>query len=154
MRNSERNSLSKQEKSNKLNIWAISKEELAHEWIDLNKVQRERKLEQGDVVFCELGENVGYEINNPRPVLVISDTRYSERGMFVGVPLTKNNNKKNMNTHYTLYKNKYSFLQYDSCVKVEQLKSFSSVRVDQKMGKVSIQDLNSIKLRIKSLFGI
>jgi len=152
--NIESKSLQKQNKTTKLNIWSISKEELAHEWIDLNESMRNRKLRQGDVVFCELGENLGYEINNPRPVLVVSDTRYSEQGQFVGIPLTKNNTRRRMATHYTLYKSNYSFLQYDSCVKAEQLKSFSTIRVDQKIGSINQRDLNRVKLRLKSLFGM
>ncbi|EJE05110.1 type II toxin-antitoxin system PemK/MazF family toxin [Staphylococcus epidermidis] len=154
MSNIESNSLEKQNKTTKLNIWSISKEELAHEWIDLDKSKRNRNLRQGDVVFCELGENLGYEINKPRPVLVVSDTRYSTQGQFVGIPLTKNNTRRIMATHYTLYKSKYSFLRYDSCVKTEQLKSLSAIRVDQKIGSIDQRDLNSVKIRLNSLFGM
>ncbi|MEX3459594.1 type II toxin-antitoxin system PemK/MazF family toxin [Staphylococcus hominis] len=154
MSNIESNSLEKQNKTTELNIWSISKEELAHEWIDLDNSERNRNLRQGDVVFCELGENLGYEINKPRPVLVVSDTRYSKQGQFVGIPLTKNNTRRSMATHYTLYKSKYSFLQYDSCVKTEQLKSLSAIRVDQKIGSIDQRDLNSVKIRLNSLFGM
>lgn len=147
------NELKKQEASQKLTNWNISKEEILHNWIDMDNTSRNKVFQQGQIVYCELGENIGYEICESRPSIIVSDDRYSSKGQLVVVPLTKNV-RRNLRTHYTLYKSKYSFLSYDSCVKTEQVKSISSIRVNGIIGQVDTDDMRKIKVRLKSLFKI
>lgn len=146
------NDLKKQMKSLMLDSWSISKESIASNWIDATVIQKNLKLYQGEIYLCELGENIGYEISKVRPVLIISDSRYSHQGQAVIIPLTKNTRPQR--THYILKKSKYSFLTYDSCVKSEQIRSVSSIRLIQKLGEVDPYDINNVKIRLKTLFSI
>lgn len=142
----------KQTKQKNLQLWTPSKEQISLDWIDLPNDKRNMFFEQGEIIKCIFGENVGYEICNSRPSLVISDTRYNGYGQLVVIPLTKNT--RPLKTHYILKKNKYNFLTYDSCVKTEQVKSVSSIRLEHKLGKIDKCDLERIKIRLKTLFNI
>lgn len=141
----------KQQKSSKLEIWNVSKEDLALNWYDLQDEEKKRNFKQGQIVYCEIGENIGYEICNTRPSLIVSDDRYSKNGTLSVIPLTKNVAKK-MKTHYTLLKTKYDFLAFDSCVKTEQIRVISSNRVTGLLGSIMDEDLDKVKIRIKTLF--
>lgn len=143
-------SAEKQEKSNKLTSWGVTKELLAHNWIDLNNTDRNKNLNPGEIYMCEFGENIGYEIGERRPVLIISDGWYSKNGTAVVIPLTKH--IKKIPLYYNLLKDKYSFLEYDSCVKVDQIKNISSIRLQNNLGKIDTEDLARIKSRLKRLF--
>lgn len=147
------NELKKQQKTNKLASWSISKETLACDWLRKTEKEKNIKFKQGQVVMCEIGENIGYEICNVRPSIVISDGRYSSMGQLTIIPLTKNISK-NLKTHYTLIESKYPFLSFDSCVKTEQIKSVSSTRMNKILGQIDKEDLKKIKVRLKSLFNI
>lgn len=148
-----KNELEKKRKNDYLSSWAIFKEDLINKWIDMPIQNRNRSFQQGQVITCELGENIGYEICKSRPALVISDDRYSGGGQLVIIPLTKNTSK-DIKTHYKLLKSKYSFLQFDSCVKTEQIKSVSSIRIKRVLGKIEDEDLKRVKVRLKTLFNI
>lgn len=141
-----------QSKQRKLDSWAVSKDTLAQEWIKLNNNERNKFYGQGQVVMCEFGENIGYEICDWRPVLVISDNWYNKNGQVVVVPLTKNNRQQK--THYILKKNKYDFLTFDSTAKTEQIKSISTIRLRNIIGKINDEDLSRVKVRLKTLFNI
>ncbi|WP_285004565.1 type II toxin-antitoxin system PemK/MazF family toxin, partial [Lactococcus garvieae] len=65
-------------------------------------------------------------------------------------PLTKNIYRHK--TNYILKKEKYHFLNCDSCIKTAQLRSVASIRMKKKIGQVDDKDLNSIKNRVKTLF--
>ncbi|WP_413480270.1 type II toxin-antitoxin system PemK/MazF family toxin [Carnobacterium maltaromaticum] len=142
----------KLEKSRKISNWFISKEVIAHDWIESDEKQKNRHLKQGQVYNCELGENIGYEISKNRPVLVVSDTCYSQQGQVVIIPLTKN--VRPMRTHYVLKSHKYSFLTFDSTVKSEQIRSVSSGRLNSLLGTITDEDMSLVKLRIKTIFNI
>ncbi|MCW2282163.1 type II toxin-antitoxin system PemK/MazF family toxin [Lactococcus lactis] len=138
------------EKENKLNEWRPEKKRLSLNWIRLSKSQKNRHFATGDIFYCDLGENIGYEITKSRPVIVLSDSHYNKNGMVIVAPLTKNLFRHK--TTYFLKKEKYDFLECDSCVKTSQMRSVASIRMTTKLGKVDSDDLRNIKSRIKILF--
>lgn len=142
----------KQKKQKFLEVWSTSKEQLCLDWIEMTNEQRNVYFEQGEIIKCSFGENIGYEICKSRPCLVISDTRYNNDGQLVIIPLTKKVNM--LKTHCFLSKKKYDFLEFDSCVKTEQIKSVSSIRIEEKMGKIDDVDMTRVKVRLKTLFNI
>ncbi|EMF0272195.1 type II toxin-antitoxin system PemK/MazF family toxin [Enterococcus hirae] len=146
------NELESQKKKQALDNWGISKEILANDWIKMEKDKRNRLFKQGEIVMCELGENIGYEICKRRPVLVVSDDRYSNKGHVVIIPLTKN--IRPLYTHYILKKEKYDFLTWDSCIKTEQIRSIASIRLEKVIGKIDDEDMRRVKNRLKSLINI
>lgn len=142
----------KLDKSRKLSSWFVSKEILCHDWIDSTDVSRNRKIKQGEIYMCELGENLGYEICKTRPVLIISADQYSSSGQVTIIPLTSTPRK--IRVHYVLKKNKYNFLMNDSTLKVDQTKSVSTARLTARIGRIDTDDLTRVKTRLKTLFGI
>lgn len=153
----------KQNKSQKLGIWSVSKETLALEWIDKESKLKNRYLNQGDIYLCELGENIGHEESKERPVLILSDSRYNTNGLVTVAPLTstiklnekiKDRKSPKIKTHYVLRKEKYPFLKNDSTILVENVRTISVIRLNSLKGQVGSEDISAIKNRLKSLFGI
>ncbi|WP_225743668.1 type II toxin-antitoxin system PemK/MazF family toxin [Marinilactibacillus sp. Marseille-P9653] len=140
-------------KIKKLRSWSPRKEILSSNWEDLSDNAKNRYFRQGQVVMCELGENLGYEISNSRPVLIVSDSKFNSAGQVIVIPLTKNI-RDHVRTHYTLKKEKYNFLTFDSCVKTEQVKSISTVRLKNVIGFVKTEDMTGVKARLKTIFAI
>lgn len=147
------------DKEEKLDSWHNSKKEISGKWISNQKKYKNRKINQGEVYFCEIGENIGHEQNKHRPVLVVSENRYNKNGMVTIVPLTKTLKKNSKNgpvqkTHYFLKQANNLFLHNDSAVLCEHVKSVSVSRIDNYLGKINKKDFNLIQIRLKSLFGL
>lgn len=141
------------EKKNDLSIWNPIKERLAVDWYELSEDDKNIQISQGDVFFCKLGENIGHEQKGTRPVLVISDGRYSSNGQAVVIPLTECR-KKPLYTQYKLCKTKNTFLDKDSTVRTEQIRSVSTSRLTEYKGKIDDQDLKRIKIRLINYFNL
>lgn len=142
----------KNEKENKLIAWNQEKMKLCLNWTDLSDSEKNRHFTTGDIFYCDLGENIGYEITKQRPVIVLSDSHYNKNGLVVVAPITKNLFRHK--TNYFLKKEKYNFLMCDSCVKVSQMRSVASIRMKKRIGKINSDDLHNIKSRIKILFNL
>ena len=153
--------------------WKPIKIELAHYWIDNEKIQMNRKMTRGAIHFCNFGENIGCEQNEERPVIIISNnTVNSTSGNVLVIPLTKNlkskTNYKNgqavltkdglpvprFQSHYFLFKHKYEFLAFDSAAKTEEMTSVSKVRLKEHLGNLDEEDINRLENRVKWTFGL
>jgi mRNA interferase MazF len=116
---------------------------------------------RGSIYGCYLGENIGYEKSgiDSRPVLVISNDAINRRsGNVVIIPLSKNIKwnrnllpKKvlSQNSHYVLFKSKYTKLNYDSAVQCEDIKVVSKSRLGGFICFVEPEDMKSIRKKIK-----
>lgn len=159
----------KQEKETALNNWHLKKVSMSKKFIDEEETQKSRNMARGSVHLCELGENIGSEQGDERPVIIISNNRINSTSSNVLViPLSKTLKKKTITnrkkkrievpkvkTHYFLKKNKYTFLDYDSSAMTEGLKVVSKIRIRKHLGEISDpKDLNAILSRIKWIFEI
>ncbi|MDQ0257956.1 mRNA interferase MazF [Evansella vedderi] len=161
----------KAEKESALRSWIETKVNLSNDWIDNEKTQSKRGIIRGGVYMCQLGENIGTEQGEHRPVLVVSnDLINSTSGNVSVIPLTKNLKKKVLRdkegkvkevlnkpqyrSHYFLLKRKYTFLEHDSAVLGEETKTVSKVRIGDHKGDISPGDLDKIITRVKWVFGI
>ncbi|MFD2706684.1 MULTISPECIES: type II toxin-antitoxin system PemK/MazF family toxin [Salibacterium] len=156
----------KDEKLRRLREWHPEKERLALHWIDNLHEQMERRFVQGAVHVCDLGENIGNELNKERPALIISNNRINATSGTVQVlPLTgqvKTVTKTNrrgrtvqtpeIRTHYVLHENEYPFLDKTSAVKAESICTVSKNRLGRHLGEVGEKDLERIKSRMKWMF--
>jgi mRNA interferase MazF len=156
----------KNAKESALRAWNEKKIEIAKGWIGNEQTQRARKLKQGAVYMCTFGENIGAEINTEleevRPVLVVSNDLINQTADNITiVPLTKHlkyrKNRKGQKvpmykSQYFLWKNKYSFLTYDSAVKGEEVKTISKIRITTKMGNIDTDDLEKVLARLEWVF--
>lgn len=104
-----------------------------------------------EIYWLKVGYNIGYEVYGKgkdylRPVLVI---RKFSKESFLGIPLTSS--MKNDMFHYGFYpinkdKKNYAMLS--------QVKLFSSKRIHDKMGKISVEDFEKLKVKLKELIGL
>jgi len=160
-----------------LGIWNSEKIKY-HLKANHNKVKHMR-IKFGQVWYCDLGYNIGDEKNKNRPILIVSNNSINNSGKFVGVCITdaqgkiSDSNLPNENTWYLLYSNthdqnkkykpnriipssaiQYYFLEKDSVVQCEEIRSLSKARLSRYMGRLHDNDLNFIKIKLKNVFKI
>lgn len=106
-----------------------------------------RSVNEGEVWWCHVGENVGIEINGKnedftRPVLILN--KLSNLG-FLGVPLTS---QKHFGSWYV----PFVFKDKQQCAVLSQIKVFSVYRLQKKMGEISETDFVFIKDGFRRLY--
>lgn len=104
-------------------------------------------INEGEIWWCGVGENVGVEINGKserfsRPVLII---RKFGRFSFVGIPLTSQ-------SHDGSWYAKFQFQGKDSWAVLTQVRSFSVSRLYGRIGTVPNSDLALVTERFLELF--
>ncbi|WP_226530869.1 type II toxin-antitoxin system PemK/MazF family toxin [Metabacillus niabensis] len=153
-------------KETAIDQWIPRKKELAKEFIQDEAKQKARNLVKGSVHLCELGENIGSEQSEERPVIIVSNDRINSTSTNVKIiPLSKTlktkqvvNRKKRtitvpkVKTHFFLMKSKYKFLTYDSAAMAEGITTVSKVRLGKHLGSVDPDDLEKIMSRLKWVF--
>jgi mRNA interferase MazF len=157
----------KDDKETALRDWTNDKVSLANKWIDNTQKLRKRKIVQRGVYWCTLGENLGSEQNTEksemRPVLVMSNNIINPGDPNVLIaPLSKNLETKirrekevpKFGSHYFLRKNKYTFLDYDSAVMTEAMRSVSKVRIGSRMGEIDTEDYKRVQAKLKWTTGL
>ncbi|HEP6994176.1 TPA: type II toxin-antitoxin system PemK/MazF family toxin, partial [Streptococcus pyogenes] len=65
-----------EEKLINLADWAYEKSNISLDFFNYKSDMLGWEYNTGEIYFCELGENIGNEINKKRPVLIISSTKY------------------------------------------------------------------------------
>lgn len=65
-------------------------------------------------------------------------------------PILKNGRPiPRFNSHYFLFKQKYSFLDSDSAVMTEALRSVSKIRLTKRLGEISEEDDKKVLAKLK-----
>ncbi|WP_338782431.1 type II toxin-antitoxin system PemK/MazF family toxin [Metabacillus sp. FJAT-52054] len=168
----------KTEKEADIREWTERKIVVSKQWIEEEETQKGRNFIRGGIYMCELGENIGNEQGEVRPVIVISnDLINTTSGNVFIVPLTKNLKKKvkrdgnrqvirdtngrvvyldvpKMQSHYFLRKSKYDFLTHDSAAMTEVSRAVSKIRITTHLGTISDSDLEKISTRLEWVMGI
>lgn len=157
----------KNTKTTNLHSWLNKKEDLSHEFIENKESFQRQIISIGEIYTCEIGENIGEEQCNRRPVLIVSKTFFNNSSSQVTVvPLSetirmktvtrqgKRKRRMSMQTHYRLKQSDFNFLNADSAVKCEQIKSISKSRLVTKLGKIDTTTLHRIKKRISILLDL
>lgn len=168
----------KAKKKTQIQAWTNDKIVFATDWIDNEGTQTKRNLIRGGIYMCELGENIGNEQGELRPVLVISnDMINTTSGNVYVIPLTKNLKKKpqkdaqrnimrdeegnilfldepKLKSHYFLKKSKYTFLGFDSAAMTEVSRAVSKIRIKTHLGNISNNDISKISTRLKWVLGL
>ncbi|MCT3223595.1 type II toxin-antitoxin system PemK/MazF family toxin [Lactiplantibacillus plantarum] len=148
-----------------LDIWNAQKKIEALNALNNNIKLNQRHFRAGSIFWADLGENVGYEINKNRPVLILSGEHFN-RGTATIAPLTSNgrlnNPDKITNTQFIIYKDDIQQLSLTgnndmkdkSLVKIEQIRTISAARIGDRIGYISTDQFQKIKLRIRTLFSL
>jgi mRNA-degrading endonuclease toxin of MazEF toxin-antitoxin module len=107
---------------------------------EINYTLRETEIKSGEIWLCNLGVNVGYEINGKnynfsRPTLILK--AYGEYGSAgaISIPLTSK------------FKNKYFNLkiQENSYTNLTQIRFLDLKRFERRLGKISSKKLETIR---------
>ena len=103
-----------------------------------------------EIYWLKVGKNIGYETQGKgeeflRPVLIF---RKFSKNTFLGIPLTTA--IKDDMFHYRFnYKRGKS-----SSASLSQIKLFDAKRINQKDGKMSVEDFSNLKLKLKKLMDL
>jgi mRNA interferase MazF len=119
-------------------------------------------IPRGSVAFAQLGENIGHEKCDLRPVLVISNDQINRTSSNIVIAvLTDASNKKDSTgrtkllfSQYELFKNDFPFLTFDSIIQFEDIKSISKVRIGKPIGMLTSSQMAVFENRIKSTLGL
>lgn len=139
--------------------WLYRKIELIEEKDRRIRSAKPHNYYRGAIFDAELGmDNIGGERNKTRPVLIISSNRLNKGDVVVVIPLsTKFRNDSNNNAlyknHYVLHQSKYTFLDCDSALKIENIRAIDTIRLRTYRGSLDLTDLLNLKNRILSTFG-
>jgi len=103
-----------------------------------------------EIYWLKVGQNIGYETQGKgeeflRPVLIF---RKFSKDTFLGIPLTTST--KDDMFHY-----KFNYKRgKESCASLSQIKLFDAKRVNQKDGKMSVENFNELKEKLKKLMDL
>lgn len=126
--------------------YIIIKKQLLKTWFDLklwlHKVDRHPAIREGEVWWCNFGENVGVEMNGKnrlslRPVLIYK--KYNRHG-FLGLPLTSQIH------HGGSWYVHFLFQKKERVCVLNQGRSMSVNRLYRRMGEVDEKDFTEIKI--------
>lgn len=118
-------------------------------WNKIKKETQETKIafifKVREIYWLKVGQNIGYEVYGKgeeflRPVLIL---RKFSKDSFLGIPLTSS--KKDDMFHFEfipIHKEKTNYAM------LSQIKLFSAKRIHDKMGKISIEDFEKMKIKL------
>jgi mRNA interferase MazF len=111
-----------------------------HTKINIDKKERNIQINEGEIYWCFLGENIGDEENGKgevfrRPVLIF---KKFNNHIFWGIPMSTKN-KDN------IYYIKILFRDVEQSAMISQLRILDTKRLDEKMGYVSKEDFIKIQ---------
>lgn len=104
-------------------------------------------IRQGEIYYCDLSiDAIENETTSKHPVLIASmDLRNDTSPNVFVFPITHSTTKKLQPTHYALYKADYPSFKFDvNTVLCEEGRSISKTRLENKMLKISKEDLENI----------
>ncbi len=114
--------------------------------IIIDKTYKETPINEHEVYWCSLGENIGFEQNGKgedfrRPILIF---KKFNNNMFCGIPMST---KIKDNKYYV----KVLLKDIEQSAIISQLRVLDSKRLDQFIGHISREDFTRIKNRIKEI---
>jgi len=104
-----------------------------------------------EIYWVKLGQNVGFETDGKgeeflRPVLVF---RKFGKNTFLGIPLTTAKKDDMFHFEFTIKQNKKK-----NYANLSQIKLVDIKRIKSKLGKIDVDDFNSMKIQMKRLYGL
>lgn len=126
----------KNTQSHSYDVWNIKKQ-------IINQKKGRKHFKERDVVFINIGENIGYEQNGKgneflRPVLVYK--KFSTE-IFLGIPLTRTSK----DSHFY---SSFNFKGKTSTAILSQIRLFDAKRIAYFYGKISVGNFKLIKEKL------
>ncbi|MFH0924240.1 MAG: type II toxin-antitoxin system PemK/MazF family toxin [bacterium] len=100
------------------------------------------RILRGDIIWADLNPAQGHEQGGMRPVLILSQEIFNERsGTVIAVAITS----KSQRAGYPLtLKIENNNLPKESWIKISQIRTLSTQRLGDKLGKLSPDELNKV----------
>jgi len=126
-----------------------------NEWNEVKKRTEDKiiipKIRQREIYWANIGENIGFEQNGKgkefmRPLLIFK--KFSNN-IFFGIPLSTQAKKEGSFFFEFSFKD-----DAISTALIVQGKLFDAKRLDRKIGKMSLDDYDKLKLKFKGLFDV
>ncbi len=97
---------------------------------------------RGDIFWADLEPTKGREQSGRRPVLILSHKIFNEKsGTVIALALTSQLQKAGFPLTYLLEE---ALQQQKSWVKISQIRTLSTLRLDKKIGHVPLSEMNKI----------
>jgi len=119
--------------------------------MDLTIKERTVQIEplRGDIYLCQLGENIGAELNKIRPVVIVSNNIGNKNASIVTVvPIS--HKQPSLPTHVAIE----SHGQLEGTALTEQMRVCSKARLTKKVGQLSPESLKGINQAINVSLGL
>jgi mRNA-degrading endonuclease toxin of MazEF toxin-antitoxin module len=144
----------KKYKDNEIAAWTIQKIDY-----ELNpEVKWVRRFKRGEVLFAYIGKNVGYEQNNPRPVVVIENNNTIRDRCVTIIPLSSIKQGK-VHPKYEIDLGRVKGIGNEDRVHTKalpkQIRTIDKIRIDYNkkvMARLSNEQLDAIDEKLKELF--
>ena len=111
-------------------------------------------IKRGDIYYADLSPVVGSEQGGVRPVLIVQNdvgNKYSPT--VIAAAITSQQDKSRMPTHINVNGDTCG-LSKDSVVLLEQVRTIDKQRLKERMGNLSIADMNKINTALTVSFGL
>lgn len=100
-------------------------------------------IKRGEIYYADLSPVVGSEQGGTRPVLILqNDTGNHFSSTTIVAPITSVPKKSKQPTHIFI---DYDFLESESVVLLEQLRTVDKRRLSDYLGKLSLQDMRRVE---------
>ena len=100
------------------------------------------RILRGEIYWADLNPTIGHEQSGFRPVLIISNNIFNQRsGTVIALAITSQPQKAGFPLTYELTSKK---LPKKSWVKISQIRTLSTLRIKNKLGEVTPEELIQI----------
>ena len=112
----------------------------------------DRAIKRGDLVYLNFDPIVGSEQGGPRPAVVIqNDIGNKHAPTVIIAPVTSKNKKSNLPTHVKLTS---QFLERNSMVLLEQVKTIDKSRIESYIGTLTAEEMKMIDKALRISLGM
>ena len=111
-------------------------------------------IKRGDIYYADLSPVVGSEQGGLRPVLIVqNDVGNKFSPTVIAAAITSQQDKSRMPTHINVDGDSCG-LSKDSVVLLEQVRTIDKQRLKERMGNLSVSDMNKINKALNVSFGL
>ena len=107
-------------------------------------------VQRGEIYYVNLGSNIGSEQSGCRPVLIIQNNTGNKYSPTTIVATLTSKKKKYLPTHVFIKKDYCNGLECNSIVELEQIRTIDKKRLENKVGRLSEEDLDKVLEAIKT----
>ena len=109
-------------------------------------------IKRGEIYYADLSPVIGSEQGGVRPVLILqNETGNKFSSTTIVAPITSVPKKRSQPTHIFI---DYDFLESESIVLLEQLRTIDKKRLSDRLGQISAKDMHQIEYAMNISLGM